>query len=126
MTPVDRRLFAFRRYHGIGPEGRHMDEWTQQEIADYLDVSRQAVNRWLNRETFPLAEELSYCERITLYSIAVTGSAEDLQEYFILRAMTERTQSESPNQEQSLYRISLAESDTQDFDPALGKEYSPW
>lgn len=89
MTDSDKRIFAFRRYHGLGPDGRKMEEWTQQEIADYLGVSRQSVDRWLNRESMPLAESLDPRARMTLYAIVSQGDTELLDEYLLLLDLEE-------------------------------------
>lgn len=90
MTDSDKRIFAFRRYHGLGPDGRKMEEWTQQEIADSLGVSRQSVDRWLNREPMPGVESLKLRECMTLYAIASQGDTELLNEYLLLRDLEEK------------------------------------
>ena len=83
---VERQLWAFRRYHGVGSNGRIVEEWTQGEIATALGVSRQTVNRWLNRE--PLAKSitgrLSERERRFLYLLGVVGKVEVAEEYLAL------------------------------------------
>jgi len=83
---VEKQIWAFRRYQGIGPDGRFVEEWTQQEIADALGVSRQTIDRWMNRET--IASELVSAsnrrQRWFLYSMIVVGHTDAAEEYLHL------------------------------------------
>lgn len=85
-TRVERQIWAFRRYHGIGSEGRITEEWGQQEIADALGVSRQTINRWLNEDQIAgeLVKGISRRQRRFLYLLTVSGREEVAREYLRL------------------------------------------
>ena len=93
-TRTERQLWAFRRYHGLGPGGAFIEEWTQQEIADALGVSRQTVDRWLNRED--IAESflghVSPEHRQFLYFLVLYGERERVEEYLALLKLERRLQ----------------------------------
>ena len=90
---TEQQLWAFRRYHGIGPGGASVEEWTQQEIADVLGVSRQTVEKWLNREDIAASflGHLTLDERSLLYFLTVYGEREDLEEYLALISLERRS-----------------------------------
>lgn len=106
MSDSEKRIFAHRRYHGIGEDGRFIKEWTQQRIASYLDISRQSINRWLNREESPLVEGWSQYERLILYGLVLQGNEDTIEEYLLLRKLEKKSESrvssEEGDEEQSL------------------------
>lgn len=74
MSSAEKRAFAIRKYHGLGPDGEFVETWTQQEIADYLGVARRSINRWVNEEPLPLVDDLGRRERVYLFTMIVTGN----------------------------------------------------
>ena len=88
---VEQQIWAFRRYYGIGPAGQSVEEWTQQEIADTLGVSRQTVDRWMNRETTApgIVGSLTRRQRLLLYGMIVSGRSEGVEEYLTLLSLEE-------------------------------------
>jgi hypothetical protein len=84
MTDNGKRIFAFRRWYGIGPGGRDIEEWTQQKIGSYLGVSERTVRRWVNEEPAPIFEGLSTNERRLLYGMAMFRGEERVVEYLTL------------------------------------------
>ena len=104
---TEQQIWAFRRYHGIGLGGRRIEEWTQQEIADALGVSRQTIDRWMNRETIakPVISGLSQGQRYLLYSMAVAGKVAQAEEYLTLLELEGRlTKGQRQSQVTSLRR----------------------
>jgi hypothetical protein len=79
----DKREWAIRRYHGVGADGRFLEQLTQQEIADRLGVSRQTVNRWVN-DPIPLVESWTEYERRTIWTIALQDDVDVLHDFLLL------------------------------------------
>jgi hypothetical protein len=87
MTDAERRIFAWRRWYGIGPDGRKVEEWTQKKIAAHLGVSERTVRRWVKEEPAPVFERLTRRQRLILYSMAVAGKVEKAREYLLLLSL---------------------------------------
>jgi transcriptional regulator with XRE-family HTH domain len=110
---IERQIWAFRRYYGISSGGQVIEEWTQQEIADALGVSRQTVDRWLNRETIaePIVGGLSRGQRLLLYGMIVGERTDKAEEYLTLldlEGKLDRTTITSQRREESDSRNSSA------------------
>jgi hypothetical protein len=84
MTDAEKRIFAWRRWYGIGPDGREVEEWKQKEIAAHLGVSERTVRRWVKEEPAPIFQGLSRERRLLLYSMIVGERFERAEEYLTL------------------------------------------
>lgn len=122
---VEKQIWAFRRYYGIGYGGRIIEEWTQQEIADALGVSRQTIDRWLNRETIAssIVGGLTHGQRLLLYGMIVGDRTDEAEEYLMLLSLEGRlTEGKDRSRVTSIGR---EESDSQPFD-GLNPDFNPW
>ena len=110
---VERQIWAFRRYYGIGSGGEVVEEWTQQEIADALGVSRQTIDRWINREIVaePIVSRLSRAQRLLLFGMIIGGQSDRVEEYLTLLDLEgelDRASITSQRREESVSRNSSA------------------
>lgn len=121
--PGARRAWAIRRYHGIGPNGGLVEEWTASEVAASLDVSGRTVRRWANEEPIPLVQGWSAQEKMTLYACVLAGDREGLLEYLRVQRLLDR-ESDSRNRSARHPRIqSLQSADSNSEDPP--EEFDP-
>lgn len=84
MTNSEKRVFAWRRWYGIGPEGREIDEWAQKRIASHLGVSTRSVRRWVKEEPAPIFDDLTRRERMFIFGAIVTGNGDLVEAYLHL------------------------------------------
>ncbi|WP_114575574.1 hypothetical protein [Saliphagus sp. LR7] len=89
---AERKLWAFRAYHGVGRDSQRVDEWTQEAIGNVFGVNVRTVRRWLNEDD--IAEDvfggLSERDRWVIYGMAITGGR--VEEYFELLRLEKRTE----------------------------------
>ena len=90
MTDSQKRIFAWRRWHGIGLGGQEIEEWTQKRIAGYLGVSERTVRRWVKEEPAPVFEGLSQRERQFLFGSIIAGRGDVAEEYLSLLSLESR------------------------------------
>ena len=122
---VEQQIWAFRRYYGIGYGGRIIEEWTQKEISNALGVSRQTIDRWINRETIAssIVGGLTPGQRLLLYGMIVSERTDEAEEYLMLLSLEGRlTAGKDRSRVTSMGR---EESESQPLD-GLDPDISPW
>lgn len=111
LTDSQRRIFAWRRWHGIGVGGQEIEEWTQKRIAAHIGVSERTIRRWVKEEPAPAFDNLSRRERGLLFGSIIAGRGDVAEEYLALLSLESRL---TAGREQSHFRPSRFKSNESD------------